>query len=119
MEIDFGIEVLSSGSWPFQLSNTFLLPSELERSVRQFNEFYAARHSGRKLNWLCQMCKGELIMNVNRNNSSTYTLQASTFQMSVLLQFNDQLSFTVQQLLDNTQTQQENLIQVRLHPFIL
>lgn len=113
-EIDFGIEVLSSGSWPFQLSNNFLLPSELERSVRQFNEFYAARHSGRKLNWLYQMCKGELIMNVNRNNTSTvYTLQASTFQMSVLLQFNDQLSFTVQQLLDNTQTQQENLIQVR------
>lgn len=114
MEIDFGIEVLSSGSWPFQLSNNFLLPSELERSVRQFNEFYAARHSGRKLNWLYQMCKGELIMNVNRNNSSTYTLQASTFQMSVLLQFNDQLSFTVQQLQDNTQTQQENLIQVRV-----
>ncbi|KAH8374438.1 cullin homolog 1 [Drosophila serrata] len=112
-EIDFGIEVLSSGSWPFQLSNNFLLPSELERSVRQFNEFYAARHSGRKLNWLYQMCKGELIMNVNRNNTSTvYTLQASTFQMSVLLQFNDQLSFTVQQLLDNTQTQLENLIQV-------
>ncbi|XP_033248225.1 cullin homolog 1 [Drosophila miranda] len=112
-EIDFGIEVLSSGSWPFQLSNNFLLPSELERSVRQFNEFYAARHSGRKLNWLYQMCKGELIMNVNRNNTSTvYTLQASTFQMSVLLQFNDQLSFTVQQLLENTQTQLESLIQV-------
>ncbi|XP_030369017.1 cullin homolog 1 [Scaptodrosophila lebanonensis] len=112
-EIDFGIEVLSSGSWPFMQSNNFLLPSELERSVQQFNTFYAARHSGRKLNWLYHMCKGELIMSVNRNNSSTvYTLQASTFQMSVLLQFNDQLSFTVQQLLDNTQTQLENLIQV-------
>ncbi|XP_033253487.1 cullin homolog 1 [Drosophila miranda] len=112
-EIDFGIEVISSGSCPFQLSNNFLLPSELELSVRQFNEFYAARHSGRKLNWLYQMCKGELIMNVNRNNTSTvYTLQASTFQMSVLLQFNDQLSFTVQQLLENTQTQLESLIQV-------
>ncbi|KAH8372219.1 hypothetical protein KR093_010601 [Drosophila rubida] len=109
-EIDFGIEVLSTNAWPFTQNNNFLLPSELERSVQQFTIFYSARHSGRKLNWLYHKCKGELIMNVNRSN--VYTLQVSTFQMSVLLQFNDQLSFTVQQLRDNTQSQLENLIQV-------
>ncbi|KAH8297284.1 hypothetical protein KR044_010070 [Drosophila immigrans] len=109
-DIDFGIEVLSTNSWPFTQNNNFLLPSELERSVQQFTIFYSARHSGRKLNWLYHKCKGELIMNVNRSN--VYTLQVSTFQMSVLLQFNDQLSFTVQQLRDNTQSQLENLIQV-------
>ncbi|EDW01193.1 cullin homolog 1 [Drosophila grimshawi] len=110
-EIDFGIEVLSTNAWPFTQNNNFLLPSELERSVQQFTIFYSARHSGRKLNWLYHKCKGELIMNVNRSNA-VYTLQVSTFQMSVLLQFNDQLSFTVQQLRDNTQSQLENLIQV-------
>ncbi|EDW08137.2 cullin homolog 1 [Drosophila mojavensis] len=110
-EIDFGIEVLSTNAWPFTQNNNFLLPSELERSVQQFTIFYSARHSGRKLNWLYHKCKGELIMNVSRSNS-VYTLQVSTFQMSVLLQFNDQLSFTVQQLCDNTQSQLENLIQV-------
>ncbi|XP_034479548.1 cullin homolog 1 [Drosophila innubila] len=110
-EIDFGIEVLSTNAWPFTQNNNFLLPSELERSVQQFTIFYSARHSGRKLNWLYHKCKGELIMNVNRSNV-VYTLQVSTFQMSVLLQFNDQLSFTVQQLRDNTQSQLENLIQV-------
>ncbi|KAH8391107.1 hypothetical protein KR215_007142 [Drosophila sulfurigaster] len=109
-EIDFGIEVLSTNAWPFTQNNNFLLPSELERSVQQFTIFYSARHSGRKLNWLYHKCKGELIMNVNRSN--VYTLQVSTFQMSVLLQFNDQPSFTVQQLRDNTQSQLENLIQV-------
>lgn len=110
-EIDFGIEVLSTNAWPFTQNNNFLLPSELERSVQQFTIFYSARHSGRKLNWLYHKCKGELIMNVNRSNV-VYTLQVSTFQMSVLLQFNDQLSFTVQQLKENTQSQLENLIQV-------
>ncbi|ALC42737.1 CG11261 [Drosophila busckii] len=110
-EIDFGIEVLSTNAWPFTQNNNFLLPSELERSVQQFTLFYSGRHSGRKLNWLFHKCKGELIMNVNRSNVA-YTLQVSTFQMSVLLQFNDQLSFTVQQLRDNTQSQLDNLIQV-------
>uniref|UniRef100_A0A1A9ZY34 Cullin family profile domain-containing protein n=1 Tax=Glossina pallidipes TaxID=7398 RepID=A0A1A9ZY34_GLOPL len=109
MEIDFSIEVLSSDSWPFDQSSTVLLPSELERSVQQFNTFYAARHSGRKLNWLYHMCKGELVTNCFRNK---YTLQASTFQMAVLLQFNDQIRYTVTQLLENTQIQLENLVQV-------
>ncbi|XP_055859044.1 cullin homolog 1 [Episyrphus balteatus] len=108
-EIDFSIEVLSSGSWPFNQSSSFLLPSELERSVQRFNNFYAARHSGRKLNWLYHMCKGELVTNCFKNK---YTLQASTFQMAVLLQFNDQTKFTVQQLGQNTEILQENLIQV-------
>ncbi|XP_028899456.1 cullin homolog 1 isoform X3 [Zeugodacus cucurbitae] len=108
-EIDFSIEVLSSGSWPFNQSTTFLLPSELERSVQQFNEFYANRHSGRKLNWLYNLCKGDLVTNCFRNR---YTLQASTFQMAVLLQFNDQTKFTLQQLQENTQISLENLKQV-------
>lgn len=109
MEIDFSIEVLSSGSWPFNQSSSFSLPTELEKAVQHFNSFYAVRHSGRKLNWLYHMCKGELVTNCFRNK---YTLQASTFQMAVLLQFNDQTRYTIKQLLDNTQIQLENLVQV-------
>ncbi|XP_037944794.1 cullin homolog 1-like [Teleopsis dalmanni] len=108
-EIDFSIEVLSSGSWPFNQGSSFSLPTELESSVKHFNEFYATRHSGRKLNWLYHMCKGELVTNCFRNK---YTLQASTFQMAVLLQFNDQTKFSVQQLAENTQIQMDNLVQV-------
>ncbi|XP_055385640.1 cullin-1 [Condylostylus longicornis] len=109
MEIDFSIQVLSSGSWPFNQSFSFSLPSELERSVQRFTTFYGALHSGRKLNWLYNMCKGELVTNCFKNR---YTLQASTFQMAVLLQFNDQVAWTVQQLIDNTGITNENLIQV-------
>lgn len=114
-EIDFSIEVLSSGSWPFHQSSDFLLPSDLESSVQHFNTFYATRHSGRKLNWLYYMCKGEIVTNCFRNK---YTLQASTFQMAVLLQFNDQTRFTVQQLAENTKIQRESLIQVNYFEII-
>lgn len=91
-EIDFSILVLSSGSWPFNQSFTFSLPFEvsidnsiqkntlknrvcelqLEQSVHRFNSFYAKQHSGRKLNWLYNMCRGELITNYFRMR---YTLQ--------------------------------------------
>uniref|UniRef100_A0A672NV64 Cullin-1-like n=1 Tax=Sinocyclocheilus grahami TaxID=75366 RepID=A0A672NV64_SINGR len=100
LDLDFSIQVLSSGSWPFQQSCTFALPSELERSYQRFTAFYGSRHSGRKLTWLYHLSKGELVTNCFKNR---YTLQASTFQMAILLQFNTENSYTVQQLADSTQ----------------
>lgn len=109
LDIDFSIQVLSSGSWPFQQSFTFSLPSELERSVHRFATFYSSQHSGRKLSWLYNMSKGELVTNCFRNR---YTLQASTFQMAVLLQFNVSEVWVLQQLHESTQIKLDFLIQV-------
>lgn len=109
LDVDFSIQVLSSGSWPFQQSCTFSLPQELERSFQRFTAFYNNRHSGRKLNWLYQMSKGELVTNCFKNR---YTLQASTFQMAILLQYNTEDSLSVAALQENTQIKLETLIQV-------
>ncbi|GBP29936.1 Cullin-1 [Eumeta japonica] len=109
LHIDFSIQVLSSGSWPFQQSSSFQLPTELERSVHRFTTFYSSQHSGRKLNWLYNMSKGELITNCFKNR---YTLQASTFQMAVLLQYNENVSWTVKQLQQHTGIKLDFLVQV-------
>merc|ERR1711971_603688 len=45
LDIDFQIQVLSSGSWPFQQSCVFSLPTELERCVHRFTGFYGGQHS--------------------------------------------------------------------------
>lgn len=109
LDIDFQIQVLSSGSWPFQQSCVFSLPTELERCVHRFTGFYGGQHSGRKLNWLYHMSKGELITNCFKNR---YTLQASTFQMAVLLRYNEADRWTVGDLTRHTNIKMDILSQV-------
>ncbi|XP_074599588.1 cullin 1 [Brevipalpus obovatus] len=109
LDLDFSIQVLSSGSWPFQQAGTFILPQELERSVQRFTDFYSGKHSGRKLHWLYNMSKADLTTNCFRNK---YTLQASTYQTAVLLQYNTAESYTLQQLCDCTQIKLDTMKQV-------
>ena len=77
--------------------------------LRRFTAFYGGQHSGRKLNWLFHMSKGELVTNCFKNK---YTLQASTFQMSVLLAFNETDTWTVAKLAEATQIKMDILTQV-------
>lgn len=137
--------VLATGSWPLQPPATnFSIPKELQACEQLFQKFYQAQHSGRKLNWLHQLSKGELktrycahlyqsfslvvvptrvscslyfSLPISRSPfildhifsllppfvscfsllwryissaKSGYTLQASTYQMGILLQFNSE-----------------------------
>lgn len=109
LDLDFSIQILSSGSWPFQPPPSFNLPQELERSVSRFTAFYQQKHNGRKLQWLWQNSKGDIISNFCK---TTYTFQASTWQMSVLLQYNVSKSYTIQQLQENTKIEMSILLQV-------
>lgn len=74
-----------------------------------FKNFYSQQHSGRKLMWLFQHCRGELQTTFTRMR---HTLQVSTYQMAVLLLFNQQTTWIVEQLHDQTQISSDILLQV-------
>ena len=58
--LDFNIMVCGTAQWPLQAPNTpFNIPEALLKTYERFQMFYQTKHSGRKLNWLFQLSKGE------------------------------------------------------------
>ncbi|KAI5298864.1 hypothetical protein KEM55_002843, partial [Ascosphaera atra] len=88
--VDAHFLVLGTGMWPLNPPNTsFNPPPEIARTTERFKTFYFDKHSGRKLTWLWQLCKGEIKANYLRNTKVACTMQVSTYQMGILLLYND------------------------------
>ena len=88
--VDAHFQILGTGFWPLSPSSTdFLAPPEVVKTAERFQSFYFDKHSGRKLTWLWQLCKGEIKANYIKNAKVPYTFQVSTFQMGILLLFNE------------------------------
>lgn len=88
--IDPHFQVLGTGFWPLNPPTTqFIPPQDISRTVDRFKTFYFDKHSGRKLTWLWQLCKGEIKANYIKNTKVPYTFQVSTFQMGILLLYNE------------------------------
>eukprot|EP01121_Diplochlamys_sp_Union-15-3_P009627 TRINITY_DN2624_c0_g3_i1.p1 TRINITY_DN2624_c0_g3~~TRINITY_DN2624_c0_g3_i1.p1 ORF type:complete len:772 (-),score=134.47 TRINITY_DN2624_c0_g3_i1:29-2344(-) len=108
--VDFSVLVLATGSWPLQPPSTnFLIPKELQQCEQLFSKFYSNEHSGRKLNWLHQFSKGEVKTRYTTSNRAGYTFQCSTYQMGVLLAFNDEDTLTMEQIQIATQLTDNSL----------
>uniref|UniRef100_A0A4W3H5B9 Cullin-2 n=1 Tax=Callorhinchus milii TaxID=7868 RepID=A0A4W3H5B9_CALMI len=99
--ISFQIYVLQAGAWPLTQapSSTFAIPQELEKS-ETFSEI------GRKLTWLHYLCTGEVKMNYL---SKPYVAMVTTYQMAVLLAFNNSETVSYKELQDSTQMNEKEL----------
>ncbi|XP_029384820.1 cullin-2 isoform X2 [Echeneis naucrates] len=106
--ISFQIYVLQAGAWPLTHvpSSTFAIPQELEKSVQMFELFYNQHFSGRKLTWLHYLCTGEVKMNYL---SKPYVAMVTTYQMAVLLAFNNSQMVSYKELQDGTQMNEKEL----------
>ncbi|KAL9583959.1 MAG: hypothetical protein Q9212_002409 [Teloschistes hypoglaucus] len=101
--VDPHYQILGTGFWPLVPPNTtFSAPPEIVKTYKRFESFYFDKHSGRKLTWLWQLCKGELKANYVKNTKIPYTFQVSTYQMAILLLFNDQEELSYEAMMSAT-----------------
>ncbi|CAD6187857.1 unnamed protein product [Caenorhabditis auriculariae] len=97
--MDFNILVLSSGSWPTFTPTSLHLPVKLSNCVENFTDFYHAKHNGRRLTWIYSQSRGEVVALCY---SKKYVFTSTTAQMTTLLMYNDQDSFSFDSLMEAT-----------------
>lgn len=105
---DFSILVLNTSCWPLHPpTSPFIIPSEIVKSYESFQTFYQKKHSGRKLNWLFQLSRGELRTNYLK---LAYIFQVSTYQMGILLLYNQAQSYSLDDLQQLTGLNNDTLL---------
>ncbi|UMM22593.1 hypothetical protein L5515_003730 [Caenorhabditis briggsae] len=97
--IEFNVLVLSSGSWPTFPNSTLTLPHQLSSTIDVFGQYYNEKFNGRRLTWVYSQSRGEVTSSAF---SKKYVFTVTTAQMCTLLLFNEQASFTVQQISEAT-----------------
>lgn len=99
--VDATYHILGTGFWPLNPPTTpFAPPQVIVKTYERFNAFYGSKHSGRKLTWLWQLCKGEIRANYLKvpGSKASPTFQVSTYQMAILLLFNDAETLTYEDI---------------------
>ncbi|XP_031562580.1 cullin-2-like [Actinia tenebrosa] len=109
--ISFSLLVLQSGAWP--LGQTSIspinIPQELIKPVQMFEQFYNGKFNGRKLNWLQHLSNGEVKVNYFKR---PLILTVSTYQMVVLLLFNERTRLTYSEIEVQTQLIDKELVRI-------
>lgn len=110
MDMNFSIMVLGANLWPLSPpSHEFVIPVEILATYSHFQQYYQIKHSGRKLIWLWNHSNNELRTNyLNRD----YILVTSSYQMAVLLQYNQNDSISVDELVAATTISKDILVRV-------
>jgi cullin 3 len=93
IDYDMTCQILTNGCWPIVTNTRLELPIFLSSSCDIFKDFYLQKYSGRKLSWLFNMGTADIKAN---GYDKAYELNVSTYQLGILLHFNDtnELSFS-------------------------
>eukprot|EP00998_Keelungia_sp_KM082_P005544 NODE_185_length_2391_cov_79.549912_g180_i0.p1 GENE.NODE_185_length_2391_cov_79.549912_g180_i0~~NODE_185_length_2391_cov_79.549912_g180_i0.p1 ORF type:complete len:747 (+),score=212.89 NODE_185_length_2391_cov_79.549912_g180_i0:78-2318(+) len=107
--VDVSVQVLTTTYWPVPTSTEVTIPQRLTDGLTTFKHFYLKQHTGRKLQWQYNMGNSDvkLFMPPKPGQTApkreTNELNVSTFQMIVLLLFNNADTLTIAQLKEATQ----------------
>ena len=93
--VDLNVNILSSAAWPSYPDIPVVIPSNIKRSIDDFELHYKSKHSGRKLNWKHALAHCQMRATFKAGSKE---LVVSSFQAIVLLLFNglgdnEQLSY--------------------------
>ncbi|KAL9641994.1 hypothetical protein ABK040_004050 [Willaertia magna] len=105
-QVELSVQVLTTGYWPITQSLAITVPEIVDKSANIFKEFYTTEHTGRKVTWQYNMGTGDIRAN---GYDKKYELNVSTFQMVILLLFNEKSTLTYGDILNQTKIPMNDL----------
>ena len=109
--VDFSVIIVMSNVWPLSRPVSFEIPQTLMTCIEEFRTHYTGKYSGRKLNWVLQMSRGELT-SVPGTFTQKYSFTCNTQQISVLMLYNRQDAYTVDELSTQLNMPRDQLLPV-------
>lgn len=92
---DVSVHVLTTGFWPLQSVALCTLPPDVAAAAALFKRFYLDNHSGRRLSYQTNMGTADVKASFAIKK---HELSVSTYQMSLLWQFNDKKVISAREL---------------------
>jgi len=105
-EVELTVKVLTNGFWPNKVVPMCSLPTELIHLSKKFEDFYLQAHQGRRLTWQCDMGMADVRA---RFGTKRYELSVTTYQMCILMLFNEKTEYTFLQLQELTKIPRNEL----------
>mmetsp|Transcript_111684 Transcript_111684/g.249546 ORF Transcript_111684/g.249546 Transcript_111684/m.249546 type:complete len:760 (-) Transcript_111684:285-2564(-) len=93
--VEMKVSVLTSGFWPGAPGAPCELPGEITECCSRFETFYLAKHTGRRLTWQPNHGVADIKALMPK---SKHELNVSTYQMCILMLFNNHHSLSYQDI---------------------
>jgi len=100
-KVNIEVDVLTTGYWPSQNVPPCTLPSSVKDASNVFTDYYLGNHTGRKLSW--QTSGGTAEIRATFGRASSKLLVVTTYQMCILMLFNENDTLTLQKIRSATQ----------------
>ena len=84
--VDLNVQVLTTGSWPTSGEAKCNLPQQLVECCEHFSKFYLSTYTGRRLTWQTNMGTADVRAQFA---NKWHDLNVTTYQLCILLLFND------------------------------
>jgi cullin 3 len=98
--VDMTVQVLTHGYWPVTSTARCEYPDPaLSKSTEIFTKFYLGKHNGRKLTWQNNMGTASILAN---GYTSKFEFTVSTYQMAILMLFNEHEELSMQAIQEAT-----------------
>lgn len=122
--VDLTVRVLTTGFWPTQSATPRCnIPSSARIAFENFRRFYLAKHSGRQLTLQPQLGNADLnatFYGAKRDDDASgassskgprkHIIQVSTYQMCVLMLFNNRDKWTYEEIKNETDIPEKDLM---------